>query len=690
MDMSNELKNESILKGIYAQKSIRIGFADLTHVGRGISSIMFPYGISLVASYAKKNFDNEIEVDIFKHPNNLKHYLEKKTPEIMCFSSYHWTTNLSQNFAQQIKKRYPGTIIIFGGPNFPLDRGEKQNFLEKYSAIDFFIEFEGEKAFVELIKIIITYEFNINKIKKRGIRIPNCHYIYNKKMISGPILPRLVDLDEIPSPYLSGLLDKFFDGQLSPAIQTTRGCPFSCTYCQESIDYFSKIARFTTARIKNELEYIAVRNPVPELILVDSNFGMYPQDIDFAMEISKFQDKYDWPKYITVSTGKNQKKRVLEAASILKGRLIIAAAVQSTDSIVLKNINRQNVELSQSVEVAKLSVQLGANSYSEVILCLPGDTKKSHFKSMCDMIDTGINIVRSHQLIMLPGTILASDGSRKKFEMTTRFRVYPRCFGKYSVYNATFNCYEIEEICVSNNTMSYQDYLDCRLFDLTVEIFYNSSVFNELFKFMELKGIKTSKIIRKIHDRVFKKSSSLYDLYTNFLKVGDENTFENLDKFENFLNMPDTFLKYSQEKFGINEQLNCRAIAFFERMEELHRIIYAVAKEMISEKQNNIDIPYLKELYAFSLTRKNNLITFDQNVTKSFSYDFIGLMSCKFNADPINFKMNQNIDIRITHTCTQKELLDKYIKQYGSSISGLGLILSRSHIDKFYRTVSFV
>ena len=79
-------------------KKIRVGFADLTHTGRGVSSIMFPYGVSLVASYAIKKFKGQIEADIFKYTEDFKSYLEKTPPKIVCFSSYHWTTELSYEF----------------------------------------------------------------------------------------------------------------------------------------------------------------------------------------------------------------------------------------------------------------------------------------------------------------------------------------------------------------------------------------------------------------------------------------------------------------------------------------------------------------------------------------------------------------------------------------------------------------
>ena len=106
-------------------------------------------------------------------------------------------------------------------------------------------------------------------------------------------------------------------------------------------------------------------------------------------------------------SGKNYKDRILEVAAIIQGSSL-SAAVQSTDEKVLKNIKRENVSLSQMIQVAKERETLGSISFSEVILCLPGDTKDAHFKSILELIDAGIKIVRSHQLIMLPGSEIST------------------------------------------------------------------------------------------------------------------------------------------------------------------------------------------------------------------------------------------------------------------------------------------
>ena len=63
--------------------------------------------------------------------------------------------------------------------------------------------------------------------------------------------------------------------------------------------------------------------------------------------------------------------------------------------------------------------------------------------------------------------------------MQTRYRLQPKCFGNYELYGESLSCAEIDELCVANNTMNYDEYLKCRFLNLTVELFYNNRVFKE-------------------------------------------------------------------------------------------------------------------------------------------------------------------------------------------------------------------
>ena len=86
---------------------------------------------------------------------------------------------------------------------------------------------------------------------------PNTRNTSDPKIVSGKYLERIKDLDEIPSPYLNGMLDKFFDGKLTPFLETNRGCPFTCSFCHTGADYYHKLNKFfSEKRVQDEIDYV--------------------------------------------------------------------------------------------------------------------------------------------------------------------------------------------------------------------------------------------------------------------------------------------------------------------------------------------------------------------------------------------------------------------------------------------------
>jgi len=176
---------------------INISFSDLTHTDINGSpvAVSFPYGISLIASYAKQVLGDEIEVDIFKYPLDFKDYLDKKTPKIACFSNYSWNLDLAHGFALKIKQKNPGSITVFGGPNYSNESYKQKDFLKEHTGIDFYIKGEGEKGFVSLFEALRKFNFDSSALKKTKMKIGNCDYIIEDEMIEGDMLPRIESLE---------------------------------------------------------------------------------------------------------------------------------------------------------------------------------------------------------------------------------------------------------------------------------------------------------------------------------------------------------------------------------------------------------------------------------------------------------------------------------------------------------------
>ena len=153
----------------------QIYFADLTHTGVGINSRAFPLGVGCVMAHANKELKGLINSSLFKFPEDLNKALLKQTPNMLCMSNFCWNINLSYTFVEYVKKINPNIITVFGGPNFPIDEGERASFLKNYPCLDFYIKWDGEYALTDLIQRYIISGLDITNLKSsnfnKGVRV---------------------------------------------------------------------------------------------------------------------------------------------------------------------------------------------------------------------------------------------------------------------------------------------------------------------------------------------------------------------------------------------------------------------------------------------------------------------------------------------------------------------------------------
>tara|TARA_B110000444_G_C18847486_1_gene603082 strand:- start:170 stop:2236 length:2067 start_codon:yes stop_codon:yes gene_type:complete len=670
-----------------------IWISDLTHTQQGNSSWTFPLGASFVYAFTKKTFGDEFKYRLFKFPKDLSEALSKKSPAMLCFSNYSWNFELGYKFANLAKQRDPKLTTVFGGPNFPTDLGEKIEFLQKRSAIDFVIELEGELAFVDLVKNLIDNNFNSSLIKKANKKILNTCYLHENTLVSGPV-ERIKNINIITSPYLTGALDGFFNYPLIPMLETTRGCPFACTFCADGLATKNGVYRYDSERTREELNYIAKRvNNIDELIITDLNFAMYKQDIETAKMIAATQKVYNFPTLVGAAYGKNLPKRTIEVTKILKGSSF-GAAIQSTDPEVLKNIRRSNISTEAYRDLLTFgdtSVESRNKTEAAIILALPGDTKEKHYESIKFAVDNNVTFVRMFQAMLLSGTEMASPQDRKKFGLKTKFRVIPGALGNYDILDKEHPIAEIEEIIVGNNTMSHDDYIDCRIMNLFVTTFYNTSMFEEVF--VMLRAMKISRheclVYLKEHKELY--SEKINKILENFIKGTTQDLYDTWEEADNHVLSPEVISKYIGEDMGTNELLENRA-SLFNEFDDICTLLINSVKGYLEEKNilTKKISDYLIDLRKFLLMRKKDPFkNLDSVKSASFNYDFEAIRKSGYNIDPNTLtKFSKPLDYEFFHNQKQKKHITNQINMYSQSAIGFAKMLQQSNLQLLFRTFS--
>ena len=507
---------------------MRIFLADLGHNLVTETSDTYPLGVGNLATYvqAHANSPTPIEIEIFRDPMEFKAALDRGIPEIVGFSSYSWNHRLAEEFAIYVKDRAPDTLTLMGGPNFPLTEEEQDDWIRTMPQIDIHVRgptYEGERAFLNTVQRFIDSDMSIETTCAQPIDgalwvSRNCDTV-----IRGAEVPRIRDLDEIPSPYLAGYMDKFFNTGLFALMQLARGCPFTCTFCNSAVKSNSKVFRHSFERTKADLDYVVERiDRSSPLCFADDNFGMYLQDEEVADYLGSLMDRYDWPKYIRTTTGKNRGDRIIKVMNKARGRLPMTSSVQSLNPTVLKNIQRDNIKLETYAEIQQELHAKGMQSYGELILCMPGETKDSFMDAVDQLIETGVSRVAAHQLMLLHGAPLSNPDSREKFGFKTRHRVVARCLGRYTGNTVV----ETEEMVVESENFSFQDYLDTRVFHLLLTIFYYEGNFEEAFHFSRAQGIRPYLVVRQMQENLPQAPAEFRQAISEYLDENQAELFE--------------------------------------------------------------------------------------------------------------------------------------------------------------------
>ena len=363
----------------------------------------FPYSVATIWAYVQQfewvtdNF--QLQELLFKRetPEELLDRIEE--PHIFCFSNYVWNYEYNKKVAEAVKKKYPNCLISFGGPQvtkFP----KQKKFFENHPYVDTISLGEGERNFLTMLE-----DYQNNSVKQ----------IYS--------FDRLEELD-FPSPYGLGLFDKMIKDnpnyRWNAVLETNRGCPFKCTFCDWGSLTYSKLKKFNLERVFEDLEWMG-KNKIGYGILADANFGCFKErDMYITEKMVEVQKKYGYPETVDASWYKNLTKEVIDIVKKFVENGFnrgFSLSLQSMNEETLESIERANMKLNKFNEILDLCNEQQIPSYTELILGLPHETKETWMSGICKLVEAGQhNSIESWLTQMLENSQLNQERDEHEFD----------------------------------------------------------------------------------------------------------------------------------------------------------------------------------------------------------------------------------------------------------------------------------
>ncbi len=339
--------------------------------GRYGENVYLPYSVGLLWAYARTFPEIAAAYDMIDFLY-LKEPIEAAVarlvaPDLIAISCYVWNWEWSKAFARAVKERWPNCRIVVGGVQV---QDESPEILLENPQFDFAIYGEGEGAFADFLR---ARACNGDSLSSVGSLIWR----------NGPAIrvnPRraFTDLAELRSPYLDGVFDAMLarEPRWQVLQETTRGCPYACTFCAWGQAALSDLRQLPLERVLGEIEWFG-QHHAPYLDNADANFGIVKRDVDIARHMVATKAKYGYPQTFRAAFAKNSNEVIWEIANLMHGAGMLKSvtlAMQSMDADVLVNIKRKNIKFDKFGDLIKRYDDAGIPTYTELILGLPGET----------------------------------------------------------------------------------------------------------------------------------------------------------------------------------------------------------------------------------------------------------------------------------------------------------------------------
>lgn len=399
-------------------------------------------------AYASDYADHIVlkEYTINQQKDDIMRDIYMEHPDVVCVSCYIWNLSFVKELMADLIKILPGADFWAGGPEVSYDA---EKFLTENSEFKGVMVGEGEETFKELAGYYV--EKNPQNLKDMtGI----CYRDGDQIIHNG--WRQIMDLSSIPFIYKD--LSEFKNRIIY--YESSRGCPFSCSYCLSSID--KKLRFRDTETVKKELQFF-IDNKVPQVKFVDRTFNCKH---DHAMAIWKYINEHDngvTNFHFEISADLLREEELQEMSTMRPGLIQLEIGVQSTNPDTIKAIHRtMDFEKLKGI-VDRIHSFGNIHQHLDLIAGLPYEDYDSFRHSFND-----VYALKPQQLQL--GFLKVLKGSHM-MEMCR----------EYGIVYKTQEPYEV----LSTKWLDYDHVLKLKTVENMVEVYYNSGQFQNTLEYLE-------------------------------------------------------------------------------------------------------------------------------------------------------------------------------------------------------------
>lgn len=332
-------------------------------------------------------------------------------PGIVLFSNYMWTREANLEISAAVKRFAPSSLVIHGGPDTPAYPEACESYLRRYPFIDYAVHGEGEQS---LLDLLATLAAGTDPAEVGGIG-----YLQKGHFHKTPSRGRGPDPNQFPSPYLDGVFDKLeWQTWNAVPLETNRGCPYGCTFCDWGSATMQKMRRFDMERIEGEIEWLA-RHKIQKLWIADSNFGIFERDLEITRFICEMKEKHGFPRLVITNYAKNTKKHLVDILEMLVDHGLVGTGIvslQTRDQGTLDAVKRSNIKTSEYDLLRTAFESRNLPMSTQLMIGLPGSTRESFKEDLRFFFNQNID-VQIFRTVVLPNSPMAHPDYIRQYSL---------------------------------------------------------------------------------------------------------------------------------------------------------------------------------------------------------------------------------------------------------------------------------